>query len=154
MKSVPGSGEDARRCAPSPTFFESRPERSGELVLARSTASAPRTHGAMVDEAGAIDPLDRGTRFERLWNKYTSLDCIAGIAVFTWRVEPAARRKEEPMRVYEAIVRGLESIGADAAFGGAGENAAGMMIALKHSQKIRSVITRNEQAASFAACGY
>jgi acetolactate synthase-1/2/3 large subunit len=58
------------------------------------------------------------------------------------------------MRVYEAIVRGLESIGADAAFGGAGENAAGMMIALKHSQKIRSVITRNEQAASFAACGY
>ena len=58
------------------------------------------------------------------------------------------------MRIYEAIVRGLESIGADAAFGGAGENAAGMMIALKHSKKIKPIITRNEQAASFAACGY
>jgi acetolactate synthase-1/2/3 large subunit len=58
------------------------------------------------------------------------------------------------MRIYEAIVRGLESIGADAAFGGAGENAAGMMIALKHSEKIKPVITRHEQAASFAAYGY
>jgi acetolactate synthase-1/2/3 large subunit len=58
------------------------------------------------------------------------------------------------VRIYEAIVRGLESIGADAAFGGAGENAAGMMIALKHSRKIKPVITRHEQAASFAACGY
>ena len=37
------------------------------------------------------------------------------------------------MRVYDAIFRGLESIGVDAAFGGAGENAAGAMIALKHS---------------------
>ena len=35
------------------------------------------------------------------------------------------------MRIYEAIVRGLESIGVDAAFGGAGENAAGMMMALQ-----------------------
>jgi Thiamine pyrophosphate enzyme, N-terminal TPP binding domain len=82
----------------------------------------------------------------------TSLDCIKSIAVFTRLIKPTARREEEPMRVYEAIVRGLESIGADAAFSGAGENAAGMMIALKHSQKIRSVITRSEQAASFAAC--
>src|SRR5215470_360776 len=57
------------------------------------------------------------------------------------------------MRIYEAIVRGLESIGVDAAFGGAGENAAGAMIALKHS-KIRAIVTRHEQAASFAACGY
>src|SRR5215470_13015414 len=57
------------------------------------------------------------------------------------------------MRIYEAIVRGLESIGVDAAFGGAGENAAGAMIALKHS-KIRAVVTRHEQAAAFAACGY
>jgi acetolactate synthase-1/2/3 large subunit len=57
------------------------------------------------------------------------------------------------MRVYEAIIKGLESIGVDAAFGGAGENAAGCMIALKHS-KIRPVITRHEQAASFMACGY
>src|SRR4249919_3288450 len=58
------------------------------------------------------------------------------------------------MRVYEAIVRGLEGIGVEAAFGGAGENAAGMMIALKHSKKIRPIITRHEQAASFMACGY
>ncbi len=58
------------------------------------------------------------------------------------------------MRVYEAIVKGLESVGVDAAFGGAGENAAGAMIALKHSQKIRPVIVRHEQAASFMACGY
>ncbi|HSS86429.1 MAG TPA: thiamine pyrophosphate-binding protein, partial [Reyranella sp.] len=58
------------------------------------------------------------------------------------------------MRIYEAIVRGLESVGVDAAFGGAGENAAGMMIALKHSKKIHPVITRHEQGAAFAACGY
>ncbi len=58
------------------------------------------------------------------------------------------------MRVYEAIVKGLESIGVTAAFGGAGENAAGLMIALKHSQRIRPVIARHEQAASFMACGY
>jgi len=58
------------------------------------------------------------------------------------------------MRIYEAIFRGLESIGVDAAFGGAGENAAGAMIALKHSKKIRPIVTRHEQAAAFAACGY
>src|SRR5690242_3486959 len=58
------------------------------------------------------------------------------------------------MKVYEAIVKGLESIGVTAAFGGAGENAAGLMIALKHSERIRPVIARHEQAASFMACGY
>src|SRR5260370_18336307 len=58
------------------------------------------------------------------------------------------------MKVYEAIVKGLEGIGVRAAFGGAGENAAGLMIALKHSQRIRPVIARHEQAASFMACGY
>src|SRR5215468_1332744 len=58
------------------------------------------------------------------------------------------------MKVYEAIVKGLEGIGVDAAFGGAGENAAGLMLALKHSEQIRPVITRHEQAASFMACGY
>jgi acetolactate synthase-1/2/3 large subunit len=57
------------------------------------------------------------------------------------------------MRVYEAIVKALEGVGVGAAFGGAGENAAGLMIALKHS-RIRPVITRHEQAASFMACGY
>ncbi|MBF8193569.1 thiamine pyrophosphate-binding protein [Nonomuraea sp. K274] len=58
------------------------------------------------------------------------------------------------MKVYEAIVRGLEDIGVEAAFGGAGENTAGLMLALKHSQRIRPIITRHEQAASFMACGY
>lgn len=58
------------------------------------------------------------------------------------------------MRVFEAIVKGLERVGVDAAFGGAGENATGLMVALKHSDKIRSIITRNEQAASFMACDY
>jgi acetolactate synthase-1/2/3 large subunit len=58
------------------------------------------------------------------------------------------------MRVYEAIVKALEGIGVGAAFGGAGENAASLMLALKHATKIRPVITRHEQAASFMACGY
>ena len=58
------------------------------------------------------------------------------------------------MRVYEAIVNELEGLGVDAVFGGAGENAAGMMLALKNAKKIRPVITRNEQAAAFMACGY
>jgi acetolactate synthase-1/2/3 large subunit len=56
--------------------------------------------------------------------------------------------------VYEAIVKGLESVDVDAAFGGAGENAAGLMLALNDSQKIRGIITRHEQAASFMACGH
>jgi len=34
------------------------------------------------------------------------------------------------LKVYEAIVKGLEGIGVEAAFGGAGENAAGLMLAL------------------------
>ena len=58
------------------------------------------------------------------------------------------------MRVYEAIVKALEGIGVDAAFGGAGENAARLMLALKHATKIKPVIVRHEQAASFMACGY
>jgi acetolactate synthase I/II/III large subunit len=58
------------------------------------------------------------------------------------------------MRVYEAIVKGLESVDVGAAFGGAGENAAGLMLALKDSDTIRPIITRHEQAASFMACGY
>jgi len=57
------------------------------------------------------------------------------------------------MRVYEAIVKALESVYVDAAFGG-GENGTGLMVALKHSSKIRSVIVRHEQAASCITCGY
>ncbi len=58
------------------------------------------------------------------------------------------------MRVYEAVVAALESIGVDAAFGGAGENAAGMMLALDKSDQIRPIIAKNEQGAAFMACGY
>jgi acetolactate synthase-1/2/3 large subunit len=58
------------------------------------------------------------------------------------------------MRVFESLVAGLEEIGVTAAFGGAGETATGMMLALKHSDRIRGIITRHEQAASFMACGY
>ena len=58
------------------------------------------------------------------------------------------------MRVYEAIVKGLEGVGVQAAFGGAGENAASLMLALKHSERIRPIMVRHEQAASFMACGY
>src|SRR5499425_1279917 len=58
------------------------------------------------------------------------------------------------MRVYAAIIKGLEGIGVDAAFGGAGENAASLLLALKHSTKIKPVIVRHEQAAAFMACGY
>ena len=58
------------------------------------------------------------------------------------------------MRVYEAIVKGLESIEVEAAFGGAGENAAQLLLALKHSHKVTGIVARHEQAASFMACGY
>ena len=58
------------------------------------------------------------------------------------------------MRVYEAVVAALETIGVDAAYGGAGENAAGLMLALDASNQIRSVIAKNEQGAAFMACGH
>jgi acetolactate synthase I/II/III large subunit len=58
------------------------------------------------------------------------------------------------MLVYEAIIRGLEAIGVGAAFGGPGESNTGIMLALRDSKGVRPVITRNEQAASFMACGY
>lgn len=60
-----------------------------------------------------------------------------------------------PLLVYDAIVKGLVGIGVDAAFGGAGENDASLMLALKHYEaQIRPVIAKHEQAASFMACGY
>ncbi|WP_043628999.1 thiamine pyrophosphate-binding protein [Nonomuraea candida] len=58
------------------------------------------------------------------------------------------------MKVYEAIVKGLESAGVDTAFGGNGENVASLMLALERSRTIRPIMTRHEQAASFMACGY
>jgi acetolactate synthase I/II/III large subunit len=58
------------------------------------------------------------------------------------------------LHVYEAIVRGLESAGVEAAFGGNGENIASLTLALKSSNQIRTIMARHEQAASFMACGY
>src|SRR5262245_60397509 len=58
------------------------------------------------------------------------------------------------MRGHEAFVRGRVWGGVGGAVGGAGENAAGLMLALKHSQTIKPGIPRHEQAASFMACGY
>jgi acetolactate synthase-1/2/3 large subunit len=58
------------------------------------------------------------------------------------------------MRIYEAVVKALEGIGVDTVFGGTGENDATLLLALKHSEKIKTVIVRHEQAASFMACGY
>jgi hypothetical protein len=58
------------------------------------------------------------------------------------------------MRINEAIVRWLESVGVVAAFGGASENVAGGIVALKHSRKIKSVVVRNGLTTSFAARDY
>jgi acetolactate synthase-1/2/3 large subunit len=58
------------------------------------------------------------------------------------------------MRVFESIVAALEDVGVDLAFGGAGETCTGMMLAVDASEQIRGIITKNEQAASFMACGY
>jgi hypothetical protein len=76
--------------------------------------------------------------------------CVAPVtaATLTQVVEGSA------MQVYEAAVKGLESAGVDTAFGGNGENIASLALALDHSRKIRSIMTRHEQAASFMACGY
>lgn len=58
------------------------------------------------------------------------------------------------MDVSQAIVKNLELIGVDHVFGGSGQVNATMLLALKDSEKIKTVIVRNEQAASFMACGY
>ncbi len=58
------------------------------------------------------------------------------------------------MDVNEAIVKVLESVGVDHVFGGSGQVNGSMLLALKRSDKIKTVIIRNEQAASFMACGY
>ncbi|MCK4668323.1 thiamine pyrophosphate-binding protein [Candidatus Dependentiae bacterium] len=58
------------------------------------------------------------------------------------------------MDVNEAIVKTLESIGVDTVFGGSGQVNGSMLLALKKSEKIKTIIIKNEQAASFMACGY
>ncbi|MEQ6901392.1 thiamine pyrophosphate-binding protein [Nocardioides sp. YIM 152588] len=58
------------------------------------------------------------------------------------------------MRVYEAIVRGLEDLGVRTAFGGNGENIAGLTVALARSRRIRPILTRHELGAAYMAGGY
>jgi len=58
------------------------------------------------------------------------------------------------MDTNEAIVKTLESVGVDHVFGGSGQVNGSMLLALKRSSKIKTVIIRNEQGASFMACGY
>lgn len=58
------------------------------------------------------------------------------------------------MDVNQTIVQALEQIGVDHVFGGSGQVNASMLLALNHSKKVKTIIVRNEQAASFMACGY
>jgi acetolactate synthase-1/2/3 large subunit len=58
------------------------------------------------------------------------------------------------MDVNQSVVRILESLGIDHMFGGSGQVNASMLLSLKKSRQIKTVIVRNEQAASFMACGY
>lgn len=58
------------------------------------------------------------------------------------------------MDVNQTIVKVLEDIGVQYVFGGSGQVNASMLLALRDSEKIKTVIIRNEQAASFMACGY
>ena len=58
------------------------------------------------------------------------------------------------MDVNESIVKTLELVGVDHVFGGSGQVNASMLLALRDSEHIKTVIVRNEQGASFMACGY
>jgi acetolactate synthase I/II/III large subunit len=59
------------------------------------------------------------------------------------------------MDVNQAIVKILEDTKrASHIFGSTGQVNASMLLALRDSKKIKTVIVRNEQAASFMACGY
>ncbi|MFP4365202.1 MAG: thiamine pyrophosphate-binding protein [Spirochaetia bacterium] len=58
------------------------------------------------------------------------------------------------MNICEAIIKNLELIGVDAAFGGSGSGDADILFALADSKQIDTIIVRHEQAASFMACGY
>lgn len=58
------------------------------------------------------------------------------------------------MDVNQTIVKIIENVGIGHVFGGSGQVNASMLLALRDSEKIATVIVRNEQAASFMACGY
>ncbi len=62
--------------------------------------------------------------------------------------------KFRKMDVNQTIVKILEDIGVDHVFGGSGQVNATMLLSLRDSKKIKTAIVRNEQAASFMACGY
>ncbi|MBQ9493137.1 MAG: thiamine pyrophosphate-binding protein [Oscillibacter sp.] len=59
------------------------------------------------------------------------------------------------MDVNQAIVKILEDSGrVRHVFGSTGQVNASMLLALRESSSIRTIVVRNEQAASFMACGY
>ena len=58
------------------------------------------------------------------------------------------------MNVGASLVQGLASIGVKHVFGGAGEANAAMLIEIKRSGALEPIIVKNEQGASFMACGY
>ncbi len=58
------------------------------------------------------------------------------------------------MNVAQSIVAMLESLGVDAAFTGSGQGSGTMLFSFAESKQIRTIMTRNEQAASFMAYGY
>ncbi len=58
------------------------------------------------------------------------------------------------MNINEYLVQVLQSIGVDTIFGGSGQVNGSLMIALKRCPDIKTIIVKNEQAASFMACGY
>lgn len=59
------------------------------------------------------------------------------------------------MDVNQSIVKILENTGkVDYVFGYSGQSNASMFLYLKKSNKIKTVVVKNEQAASFMACGY
>ncbi len=59
------------------------------------------------------------------------------------------------MDVNQAVIKILEDCGrVGHVFGSTGQVNASMLLSLRESKKIKTVIVRNEQAASFMACGY
>ncbi|GAK55451.1 glyoxylate carboligase [Candidatus Vecturithrix granuli] len=59
------------------------------------------------------------------------------------------------MNVSEAIVKMLESVGVERMFGGSGHSVVGMLLTIKKASKhLKAIMVKNEQAASFMACGY
>lgn len=58
------------------------------------------------------------------------------------------------MNVGDVIVKAFEDIGVGTVFGGSGQSDSDILFALKKSDKIKTVIIRHEQGASFMACGY